>query len=164
MRREKDKNRIHLIKTTVLFIGLFSFVSACDFSTHEYYSYQSNNENEDESIYLGWHFGDRCFVSAPEEIYEYDNVIAMFPSDNIPIFSERELYTEYVYDDSSQIVDSTMEWIYFLDIAIDDERIIQNDSIFVSINKGNKQLKLEILYLEKQEITFEDRIPLIRMH
>jgi hypothetical protein len=146
------KNALLPVPLIFVMIGLMSFISACDFSTHEYYSYESHNENEEEGLYMGWHFGDRCFVSVPVDIEDCDNITIMFPSDKIPLFSTREKNYEYVYGDSSEVIDSTMWWLYIFDVDIDDKRILANDSVYVSVNKGNKSLKEKHYFLKQEKL------------
>lgn len=148
----------------IFFIPLFIMFS-CDFSTHEYWSYVKN-KNSDKELRLSWMDDSSCFFIADDTTLLFDGIELIFPSDNSVVRDTgKESYYQY-YDDpyDTTFLDSSLQWIYYLDLLETDKRISVNDSVHLNLFQGDKITQTETLYREKHVSRFIDRLPLWRMH
>lgn len=163
MRKLKNNKCLQLQKYSIA-IGMLFMLFSCDFGTQVSYSY-SSSQDADESIYIGWNSDGDCYVYIDDESLDYDNVAVMFPTDESPIISFQTSYYSYLYDDAGLVkVDSTFYIDERLNLSEDDDRVLSNDSLYISVFKGTKSIFKQTLYREKRETEFIDRLPIPKIH
>lgn len=154
---------ISKIKITFCFLGILLF--SCDFSTHEWYMFETNR-NSNEEVYMIWPDSDsaECAISVADTNLNYNNIRVTFPSDKSFLDTYRESYYEYINGKGDIRTDSILKWSYYFNIKESDSRILENDYVISEIRLDNKIKRKDTLFRNKVEQSFIDRLPLPKLH
>jgi hypothetical protein len=156
-----------IAKLNVIWVGLIILlISSCDFSTHEYISYEGYNRQHHSMIYVGWGSNeDSCSVSFMDTSFVFDYVELEFPSNHSRFKSEFVTRYSYYYEANGiDIKDTTVYTSHDFVLGEKDSLVTKNHYVMVYFFRGKKMILQDTLYRQKTTSEFIDRLPLPKLH
>lgn len=133
----------------LFYLGLILAVSACDFSTHEYYIYSNHKEGTLGEIYFLWSDSSQCGMTINDSSFQYDGFKLYFPSDKSTVNSHCESYYDYVRDSTDSVIDSVELCANYFTINEFNPRIKSNELVLLYIFKRNSLVRIDNMFRKK---------------